>query len=201
MGEYEARLARERRARRRAGITGEQDFVPTVRIRAALLTAYAEGVTPAAIERVSGRDSALLHALSEGRQSKCRAHTERDLLAAIEVCRVRKQTGEVSPRRVDAEPTRVLLHRLGAAGWPVSELLRERGIPDNAYRARAKYVTPEVAEQVRRLYDEIDGRMGASLQSARYWRKRGAVVPAADDPDDMLPLPPTTRSLLQRRAM
>lgn len=93
-------------------------------------------------------------------------------------------------RRVAAAPYREMLRRLAAAGWPIPILMKEHAIPDNVWRDRALWVTPETAAKVQKVYDTIDGRLGPHMQTARFWQARGYLVPLAETPEDQLPLPP-----------
>lgn len=93
-------------------------------------------------------------------------------------------------RRVDAAPYREMLRRLAAAGWPIPTLMKAHSIPGNVWRDRARWITPETAAQVQQVYDDIGGRLGPHMQTARFWQARGYLVPLAEEPADQLPLPP-----------
>ena len=186
-----ARNARASRARARAGEHSPRERVDTAAVREVLLQAAREGLHVTLIAALSGVSETRVSRIRMGRQTRCEAATERALLAGVEHARRVAARGRVSPARVLAGPSRDLMRRLGAAGWPMSELLAARGIPDNVLRDRALYITPETDRAIRALYAEVgeDGRMGPSVQSARTWQARGYLVPAAESPEDMIPMP------------
>jgi hypothetical protein len=104
--------------------------------------------------------------------------------------------------RLPAAKYRDLLRQLGANGWPRHELDRRLGIglgEENIWRERAKYVQPDLAMRIQKVYDDIGGKVGPSTPSARVYRKLGYLPPLAyaDDgtpiPEAALPLPPLVR--------
>lgn len=191
------RQARERRARIRNGIVGPYDRVPSGAATDAVTRALADGVGSLLLAECAGVTPGTIRDLVTKPDRMILHQTESAVLRGVEIARHRMRFGERAPRRVAVGPYRDKLRRLGAAGWSLKKLLDEAGLPENVVRDRAQFITPEVAQGVDALYAEYESRLGPDLQTARYWRSRGYIVPAAESPRDMLPLPPTER---ERRA-
>ena len=98
------------------------------------------------------------------------------------------------PRRVDATGTRRRIQALAANGWPLTWLSARLGLSSDVMGARLgrTYVTPETAEQVRRLYDDLwdvappastRDEKGATSRARTFARRHGWVPPLAWDDD------------------
>lgn len=100
------------------------------------------------------------------------------------------------PRRVDATGTQRRIQALAANGWPLTWLSARLGLAPDVMGARLgrTYVTPETADQVRRLYDDLwdvappaatRDEKGAVSRARTYAQRHGWVPPMAWD-DDMI---------------
>jgi transposase-like protein len=196
-----ARYARERRARKRNGEVGFFQRVPAEPTRVLIQQALERGATVSLIAEKAGLNRGTVSRALHPDTVQIEVSTERAIKVAVGLAvRTAATTGQVSPARVRVDETRTKLRRLAAAGWPMVTLLKERGIPYTLLRDRAVYTTPDVVEAVDALYEEIGYALGPSLQSARTWRQRGYLVPAADAPEDQLPLPKPKRQEARDRA-
>lgn len=188
-----AAYARMRRARIRNGEIGPYQRVPGDEAKRLFLAARAEGVSLGLLESTTGLSKTTLQRIARRPDADMAISTERALLRGVPLARHRTRFGELTPRRLDVEPYRTKMRRLGAAGWSLKPLLRSYGLSDQVTRDRARYISPEDAEVVDRIYAEYESKMGTNLQTARFWRGRGYLVPSAESPEDMLGLPPTER--------
>jgi hypothetical protein len=192
--------ARERRNRIYLGVIGEYDRVPVADVAALVRSALDEGVSLTLIASCAGVNRSTVRDIADSEpEHMILASTHAAMLRGLGAARRRTRSGEVAPRRVLAEPYRTKMRRLGAAGWGIKELLAVAHIPENVVRDRAIYIAPETAEAIDRIYAEYEALPGPNLQVARYWRKRGYLVPAAETEADMLPLSPTESQMRERR--
>lgn len=193
-----AELARRRRARRRNGKVGAHDHVAPYASRMIVQAALDAGMTYAQIADAAGlHDARSVRRIMDPAREYVQARTAARIRAALPVVQALHRLGAVSPKRVPVGPYRTMLRRLGAAGWSMRHLRERYGIPENAVRDRATYLTPFQAQMVLLAWDEIGGRLGPDLATARAWRSKGYLVPAAESENDQLALPRTVRA--QRR--
>lgn len=188
-----ALASRARRQRKRNGKTGPHDHVPAGPAELLLRQAFEAGITLSLITSEAGVERKTISDIAAGRRDWIRASTEWAVECGVERAWKRWREGDVSPTRVSVDESRTMLRRLGAAGWSLPTLVREHGLPENVGRERATYIRPEDAEKVRAIYNQIDGQLGPSVQTARFWRGRGYIVPAAETEYDQLELPARVR--------
>lgn len=195
-----AKYARDRRARKRNGEVSLHDAVPAARTRALVQAALAEGMSVSLIAEKAGLNRSTVANAARPETTHVLVSTARAIEAAVGLAALAAAQGQVSPARVRVSEARTKLRRLAAAGWPITSILKERGIPYTLMRDRAVYTTPDVVAAVNALYDEIGYALGPNMQTARFWRSRGYLVPAADAPEDQLPLPKPKRQIARERA-
>jgi hypothetical protein len=203
----EKRLARNaanqraRRARKRNGEIGRYDPLPLEPTRKLLRAAQREGISFALLALEVGMDDKSLRDILYPGRKHVTVATAEAVRVGVARARARAARGDVSEKRVLVDETRTLCRRLGAAGWPIQQILAEHGLPENVWRDRAKYCRPETAAAVRDLYNKVGGELGPSLASARYWRRKGYLIPSAERPEDQKRLPPPINSARRRRAI
>lgn len=195
--ERAALLARRRRSRRYLGVLSDADHVPVGPTREMLLRALLRDVPAGLIGAAAGTDERTIARIFRPGRTYMTAGLAARLQRGVDEAE-QQMAQRVSPNRILAEPYRVMLRRLGAAGWPLRTLCESWGAPENATRDRAKYITPGDALLIEQMYDKIGYELGPSMQTARYWRGRGYYVPAAECFEDMLPLPPTQHEVRAR---